>query len=344
MKKREPVKKKDNIIFFPGLEKRLLEKGLESLQAKRYIEAISLLEEFKKLDPANEDALIGLVLAYYESSQFQNAKILAKDMLLRGIGDYAQMVELYLTILIQLREYQEIVSTIEALIDENEVPPDKYEHFLTILQFSRRMAAKNQSPKEELAGQDLEGPADGEFNLFALKDPKEQLRLISELADRNIRPYIQTIKAYLRSDEGHPLLKTMLLDLLRDQEYDKEVVVRKFNLESELIPSDLPEVRSQARMGAIIGNLKTNLENNDPILFENIKSLVERHFLIVYPFSLEPLNANAWAAAFHYIGLEYYGMGPEFSDVSDKYNSSVKDIEAAVGLIKEFEEISYPII
>ena len=59
---------------------------------------------------------------------------------LKGIGDYFQMVDLYLTILIQLHEYQEIVITIEALLDEKEIPPEKHDHFLTILQFSRRMA------------------------------------------------------------------------------------------------------------------------------------------------------------------------------------------------------------
>ena len=140
MKKRERAKRKDNLIFLPGLEKRLTDKGLESLQNKRYQEAITLLEEAREHDPENSDILIGLVLAYFEAGAYHKAKNMANEMLLKGIGDYFHMVDLYLTILIQLHEYHEIVTTIEALFDEKEIPPDRHDHFLTILQFSKRMA------------------------------------------------------------------------------------------------------------------------------------------------------------------------------------------------------------
>lgn len=105
MKKRERVKSKDNVIFFPGLEKKLTDLGLECLQLKKFDDAIDLLEEARVLDPENEDILIGLVMAYFEASAFKKAKELANIMLLKGIGDYFQMVDLYLTILIQLHEY-----------------------------------------------------------------------------------------------------------------------------------------------------------------------------------------------------------------------------------------------
>jgi thioredoxin-like negative regulator of GroEL len=149
MKKREPVKRIDNIVFFPGIEKRLTDKGLENLEKKKFKEAINLLEEAREYYPDNDEILIGLVLAYFEASSFQKAKALAKEMLHKGIGDYLQMVDLYLTVLIQLHEYQEIVSTVEALLEEKEIPPEKHDHFLTILQFSRRMAENRQLEPEE---------------------------------------------------------------------------------------------------------------------------------------------------------------------------------------------------
>lgn len=345
MKKREPIKKKDNVIFFPDLEKRLTEKGLESLQEKRYLEAIRFLEDARGLDPVNEDTMIGLLLAYFESSQFQNAKVLAKEMLLKGIGDYTKLVELYVTILIQLHEYAEIVSTIELLIEEKEIPPEKQEHFLKILQFSKRMAESDQPYDDSMEKQGGEENVQNEsLNLLDVTDPKEQMLLVSKLTNRNIRPYIREIKEYLRSDGGHPFFKTMLLNLLRDQEYQQEVVVHKFNFESQFIPSDLPEVSSQAKMGAIIENLHNHLESSDPVLLGNIKNLVERHFLMVYPFSLEPLNPGAWAAAFHLIALEYHGIQSKIIDFSKQYSCSIKDMEQAIEFIKQIEEISSPII
>src|SRR3954465_5389193 len=187
MKKREQVKRKDNIIFFPGLDKRLADKGLESLEKKKFHEAIPLLEEARELDPDNENILIGLVLAYFEAGAFKKAKVLANEMLLKGLGDYFQMVDLYLTILIQLHEYREIVSTIEALIDEREIPPEKQDHFFTILQFSRRMAEgrEQQTVEQEQEEEESESPT---LNLLSNDDINEQMLIIANLAEKNIRP------------------------------------------------------------------------------------------------------------------------------------------------------------
>ena len=44
MNKRKQGKKVDNVIPFPNLERRLMEKGLESLHQNKFHEAISLLE------------------------------------------------------------------------------------------------------------------------------------------------------------------------------------------------------------------------------------------------------------------------------------------------------------
>jgi tetratricopeptide (TPR) repeat protein len=346
MKKREPVKKKDNVIYFPELDKRLTEKGLESLQTKNYREAIHYLETAKELDPENEDILIGLVLSYFEAASYQKAKDLAKEMLLLGMGEYFQMVDLYLTILMQLHEYGEIVATIEALLEEREIPPERSEHFITILQLSRRMAENHQHPdQEEKFDENAKAEIDRKpLKLTALKDPNEQMLLVSELTNKNIRPYLEEIKEYLLLESGHPLFKTMLLNLLKEQEYDQEIIVHKFRLQSRFVPLTLPDISSQPRMEAIIKILQDKLENIDPILFQNVKSLVERHFLITYPFILEPLKPNAWAAGFHFLAFQYYGNEPQENEFADEYHISKAELEAATAMIKEIEEISYPII
>ncbi|MBY0146664.1 tetratricopeptide repeat protein [Neobacillus niacini] len=343
MKKRERAKRKDNIIFLPGLEKRLTDKGLESLQNKRYQEAITLLEEAREHDPENSDILIGLVLGYFEAGAYQKAKVLANDMLLKGIGDYFHLVDLYLTILIQLHEYQEIVSTIEALFDEKEIPPERHDHFLTILQFSRRMADNDINDIEE---EPIEAPQEQsypkELNLTSLKNINEQMLVISRLAEKNIRPYIEEIKEYLTLEPGHPFLKTMLLTLLKEQEYDKEIMVEKFQENHRIVPTELPDIQSQPRMIEIENLLEKNLENNDPVLFENLKGMVERIFFISYPFEFKPEESSAWAAAFHLLVLDYFGAHSDLSALSNEYEISPEKIEQALAKIRELEEISYP--
>lgn len=339
MKKRERAKRKDNIIFLPGLEKRLTDKGLESLQNKRYQEAITLLEEARVHDPENSDILIGLVLAYFEAGAYIKAKELTNEMLLKGIGDYFHLVDLYLTILIQLHEYQEIVLTIEALFDEKEIPPDRHDHFLTILQFSRRMADNNQQEPMEEPKEDTNLK---ELKLSSLKNLNEQMLVISSLAEKNIRPYMDEIKEFLNSESGHPFLKTMLLSLLKEQEYDKKIMVRKFSEDLSVVPTEIPDIQTQPRMKEIENILEAKLENSDPVLFENIKGMVERIFFISYPFELKPEAVSAWAAAFHLLVLDYLGGDKNVDDISDEYEISTEKIELALSKIKELEEISYP--
>ncbi|MBM7653058.1 tetratricopeptide repeat protein [Neobacillus cucumis] len=341
MKKRERIKRKDNIIFFPGLDKRLTDKGLESLEKKKFSEAIPLLEEARELDPDNENILIGLVLAYFEAGAFEKAKVLANEMLLKGIGDYFQMVDLYLTVLIQLHQYQEIVTTIEALLDEREIPPEKHDHFLTLLQFSRRMA-ESHGPQEEADWEEAQTSEVPELNLLSNDHINEKLLLIANLTDKNIRPYLDEITDYLKFKDGHPFLKTMLLNLLKEQEIAQELIVEKFAIAEKIVPAQLPEVREQLKMLEVKGLLAEQLENKNPGLFQNTVNMVERTFFISYPIELEPKSAESWAAAFDMLGREYMGMDPEISKIAGKYGAEIPDLEKARERIEAIEKISYP--
>ncbi|MDV2687547.1 tetratricopeptide repeat protein, partial [Alkalihalophilus lindianensis] len=80
--------------------------------------------------------------------------------------------------------------TIEALLDEKEVPPEKYEHFLTILQFSRKMAAHHEESAEPSPTND----GNQELGLLSDNNLNDQLLLVSSLADKNIRPFFNEIE------------------------------------------------------------------------------------------------------------------------------------------------------
>ncbi|MDE3839807.1 hypothetical protein C0966_10595 [Bacillus methanolicus] len=340
--KRRDLSNKGNIILFPDLEKRLKEKGLEKLQQKKYHEAIHLFSEAKNLDPKNTEIHIGLVLAYFESGNLREAKMLAKEMLNEGIGDYFQIVELYISILVQLNEYEEIAAVIEALLEEKEIPPEKFEQFSRMLHLSKKMfKGKNEKRDEE---ENLHSLQENKNNLFSSNDPKEQILKVAKISKQNIRPFVEEIKTYFISEEGHPFLKTMLLNILKEQEYEKEVRVYKFGRSEYFIPVKLADIREQNKMFEITYMLKDTLENEDPVLFKNIKTLIERHFFLMYPFDFGPSNPSVWAAAYHFIGSEYFGSAHSVGEFAEKYNASPEDIKKAMKIIREVEEISYPII
>ncbi|WP_053367309.1 tetratricopeptide repeat protein [Bacillus sp. FJAT-27245] len=334
-------KGRENIVFFPDVERRLAEKGIEALQEKRFNEAIALLEQGRELDRSNSDIAAALVLAYFEAGALRSAKELCKEMLLEGAGDYFQLVEMYITILIQLHEYGEITEVLEALFDEREVPAEKREHFLTILQFSKRLADNNPLPNavselgeiEEVSLEEQILP--GEIDFFKIHDLKEQVRIAGILAGQNIQPFLPEITRFLSEKKGHPFFKTLLLNLLREQNVDSNIVIRKFGVAEKVNPVFLPalhELFQEHETGRILAE---ELEHRDPVLLENVLSLVQRYYFVAYPFELEPGNPSAWAAAFHFIALSYLGSSHDLEAMAKFYKVKKEEVENAIHWVRK---------
>ena len=339
MKKRQRLIKKDNVILLPDLDKRLLEKGLERLEQKQFRESIEFFSDAIQINPENEEIYIGLILANFELGNLQMANELAKEMLQTGIGDYFQVVELYIMILVQQHKYEEIILTLEALLEEKEVPSEKLDHFTRMLQFSRKMVEeKQQESVEELEIED----SIQELKLFSVLDPKEQIHVAAMLSNKNVRAYIVEVKAFLAAPEGEPFFKTMLVNVLKEQEYEQEVVVTKFGREEVVVPFDLFGLQQHPDYSPIYKIICEVLENDDPVLLVHIKQLMDRYFFLLYPFRLEPIGAKSWATAFHSTGLTYFGMEQPLSTLLSVYQSKEVSVKTAIALISQIEQFSSP--
>lgn len=339
MNKRDHSKKENKIILFPNLEKRLLEKGLEQIQCKNFTEAIKLLSQANQFNPDDEDINLGLVVANFEAGNLEEANQRAKNMLRLGIGEYFTIVDMYIMILVQQKQYSEIVTTIEVLLEEREVPADKLEHFMKMLHFSRKMSesiSNNNAPEQSNPFKELT------FDLFSIKDAGEQVYLAGRLASSNIKAYILEISEYLSSDDGDPFFKTILLTVLKEQDYDKEIIVKKYFKELALVPKELFEVHFHPDLLAALEIVTGSLENEDPILLDSIKQLMERYFFLLYPFRTEIEEPNIWGAAFHFVALSYFGQSQEVSNIADLYRVEQTDVEACVDQISRIDEISLP--
>lgn len=336
MKKRERIKKEDNVILFPDLDKRLLEKGLDRLKQKKYREAIELLQSARYLDPDSEEVNVGLVLAYFESGNLTEANQLAKEMLQIGIGEYFKIVDMYIMILVQQHKHDEIVMTIEALLEEKQVPTDKLDHFMKLLQFSRKMADSAPESFENERQQQVENV---ELDLYSYTDPGEQVQIAGQLSHSNVRAYMTELTEFLSSEKGDPFFKTMLLNVLMEQDYEKEILVEKFARQVLCTPDQLFDVHEHPDLLAITDRVRDVVENENPILFESIKQLLDRYFFLLYPLRIEAGKPVVWAAAFHYTASAYFGQENDFDQIIDLYHVEETEVTTAADLIGKIEEI-----
>jgi tetratricopeptide (TPR) repeat protein len=343
MKKRRKAKPhQDNIFLFPNVERLLLEKGLERIKDKKYHEAIDFLEKAQELDEENEEIAIGLIIAYFEANQLTAAKELAQSRLKKGTEDYFHLIEIYITILLQLNEYEEIVTTIQALLEEREIPIEKLDNFVKLLEFSKRKLEDGETLKSAY-DYTVEDPIE-KWNLVESHDINEQFLAVAELAHKNVRAYLPKIIDYLRSPAGHPFVKTMLLQLLKEQEIAQELEIEKFGKSVKLIPMELPHMEEFLMDSPGLEMLKSFLEQDNPTLFESIYAIISRHSFLLYPLFREPNIPSVWAAAYHFMVLEFFGEQVSLEKIAKKYQTDQAIVTEALAQLRKLEEISSPIL
>ncbi|MFF2458693.1 tetratricopeptide repeat protein [Peribacillus simplex] len=330
------------IIAFPNLGERLIVKGLDELGNRNFKAAAQLFSQAREYEPENDEVCMGLVVSLVELEYYQESKELCIEMLNKGIGDYFQLINIYLMVLLQLGEHQEMVTTIELLFEESQIPFDKEEHFEKMLQFSKR-ALEDKKEEKERQNQQLSEELQ-EDELFEGKTDNDMLMVISKLTNINIRPFIPQIEEFLQKDEEHPFFKTMLLNILIDQEYNEEVTLKKFNQSKSVIPSELKSLKETDFYKKVTGLTEEEISQDNPSLFEMVHSLIERHSFLLFPFEPGPESLPAWAAAYHALAEEYMTGEVFMRELADLYQADEESVADILSNIKEIEEISYPII
>lgn len=327
-------KDKQKIIPFPFLKDRLMELGLEHLHHHRYAEAVNLLRQANEMDPSNQEISTAYLLALYENGDFEEAKELCLKLLHQGIGDYFEINDVYIMILIQMGDHHAVVHTIKALIDEKEVPFDKLDHYEKLLQFSQ---TRMDNPFESRKRVDHEP-------LFSSNDMKENMFKIAQLANQNIYPYIDELLEHLQNEREHPFIQTMILNVLREHHFNRQVMVKKFHYDGEVTPDQIEPVFETPFYLELTNFLKEKIEHENPTLFSQMKEILDRHFFLLYPFELSPKNKELWAAALYgYVG-KLYGDNIDIDKIANKFETDAESLANSIDFIERLEEISLPIL
>lgn len=320
-------KRSGKIIPFPMLKERLIEMGMDALNNKNYEEALELLFEARQWDSNHPEIDFGIAICFMELGDFVSAKQICKEMLHQAKGNYFQVLQMYLTILVQLGQYEEVEATIEAVLEENKLPSTHAEQFYKLLDLSRKMTEANPKAAE-----------DEDDDLFLLID--KQLFFVQTLKNKSAEGYLDTIQKMLLSKTVHPIVKTMLLQLLRDQEISESMKVTKFGESIVVKPDRLHDLLETPFAKKVINLLDDVLGNENPTLFEAVKEMWIRHLYVMYPFQPIPDNHALWAASLHAVGYEVFGIPIHLEEVGNIYQVKKAKMTAICQKIRQIEEFS----
>jgi tetratricopeptide (TPR) repeat protein len=288
-KKYRELKRKGNVIVFPNTINRLLTEGMALLKDEKYEGARDKLYQVLSYEPEHAGALGAYAYCLFELGEYDEALDVCRELLKVGPVHYLETMELYISILMQVREFEEAERMIEILIEEKVLPEERLAQFLQLRDLNERIAAKNAGTKIDPA---LYVPGN-----FITLSPHEQERLIMELPPASY----EVLKGSLIEIVGHPetdlLTKTYILFMIHQEKVKARVKVQKFHYEGEFSVAKLPDPINNQRVQSIKRMMEEMLEK-DPTRLEMVQELFERHIYLFYPFQWDEYEESEVADAY----------------------------------------------
>lgn len=290
-KKYGRLRKKENVIVFPGTFEKLVENGHVAVEQENYEVAVDAFDQAIVYEPDNPEFLGPYAVALYETKDFQRAKVIAARLLHSGTADYVDAMELYLTISIQLEEYDEVEMTIEALIDEGIVPPDMLKKFNYLRELNCRLS--------ERYAQDEPSYQMEIFTLdeFMKMDALAQQYALASLEGSDLTDLVPLLEKIVVRDDVAPLAITFALTLLHQTGHSDELKVRKFGWEKRVVPATMTLPGQDDLTKQVLEEVDRRLLQ-DPSRLEMAQGLIEKFAITAFPFGWGTHQAEEVATAY----------------------------------------------
>ena len=103
----------------------------------------------------------------------------------------------------------------------------------------------------------------------------------------------------------------------------------------------LDSLSENDQLQELLSVIGEKLENEDPILFDIIKSLMERHSFLMYPFHLIDLMYQPGVQLTILLEMNIMGTIESMDEIIDLYGANDENVEKSLLFITKIEEVSY---
>lgn len=333
--KEEKKKLQENVVFFPGVVEKLVGKGMEALKEKHFPAALSFFLQALEIEPDHSQGRFGVALSLIEQSRLEEAKEVTEKMLKEDIGNYYDILQVHISLLVQLGHYEEVVAMLEGIIEEEKLPANLAESLYHLLHFSRQMV-KDRVPIE--VAEDFQAPSEELLHMLNEGSPKKQLLAIQMLGKMPGNVFFEAVKDFLKEDKHDPVLKSFILQLLKEKNINENLEIHKFGNVININVSDFESVFHEKFGKDALDLVAKHLESENPSLLEVISQIWWQYLFALYPFAPEPLNSRLWAAAIHKIGGEMTGLDEDELLIAKQYHVDLEEMLCCTSKILKMEQ------
>jgi len=248
---------------------------------------------------------------------------------------YYDVVAIYVSILKELEEYEDAINII---VEELSMPYIPYQYETTFnaaydeLLLAKQEASYDGTMQKVFNEEDIE-------NILLRDDANEELlyMAIEQLESMNVRRLLPAIRSFIKNNEKPDFAKSLLIELMIDQEIDEEMVVVKKEIAYNINPVYEPMVLNQEAGQVILQLLSDVIENDNPSLFLMCEQFLNFYLYSIYPKYIDDNEYRIIAGAIHYhlATLQYIDI--EIEDIELNYNVEAKDVYDVLKTIQIIE-------
>lgn len=248
---------------------------------------------------------------------------------------YYDVVAIYVSVLKELEKYEEAINII---VEELSMPyiPYQYETMFNAAYDDLLLAKQNAY---------YEGSIQHVFNeedivsILSRDDYNEELlyMALEQLESMNVRRILPAVKAFISNNDKPDFAKSLLIEVMIDQEIDEEMSVVKNGISYDINPLYEPMVLTQEARGVIDQLLADVIENDNPSLYQLCQQFLDFYLYTIYPRYIDDMDFRAIAAAIHYhlASLQYIDI--EMEDIELDYNVDAQDVYDVLNGIQAIE-------
>ncbi|MCI9049542.1 MAG: hypothetical protein HFF36_09495 [Coprobacillus sp.] len=303
----------------------------ELIQEGEYQQALSMLNDMN-----DENTRYLRLVCWVGLGEYQHAKQEGLYAKANAKETYYDVVSMYVTTLKELGDYDE---AIDILIEELSMPYIPYQY---------EMLFNTAYDQVLLEKQEAHWEVESKNQIFSIEEIEQILKnkecnddllymALDQLQQLNIRLIIPTIRDYLSHPKRHYFAKSLLMEIMIEQQVDEYFEVEKFGKVYDFNPSYMPLVLQQDQYNGIIKYLENGLEDENPTLFQQCVEYLEYYLYSVYPQEIYEDEYHIMAATIHYYVATLQSISIDFEDLEIIYYCDKSEIEENILALKQIE-------
>ena len=124
--------------MFPQLSERYIDEGFsaERAEVRRCIARFEILRQY---NAETEQTELASVICLLELKRMEEAKDKCEQLLKTGVVLFGDILETYVTILVQTNDYEGVIETVEKVLQTKDIMPDQKEKLAQLALFAEGM-------------------------------------------------------------------------------------------------------------------------------------------------------------------------------------------------------------